>query len=119
MNYQQAKANAATNTLSLFFRRSQSVEEKLRAENTQILHRLYSSLSKISLSSLSLSGHNTGSQAKNLLPLYQVLICGTYILPMICQFGEELRRELAGNRPYQQACIADLRLQLSELKVEN
>ena len=88
IDYRQGKANAAADALSRFPQRSQSEEEELRAENTQILHRLQSSLTNASLSGLSLSGHNIGSQteAANLSPLHQVLICGTYVLPRLCQF---------------------------------
>ena len=119
IDYRQGKANAAADALSRFPQRSQSEEEELRAENTQILHRLQSSLTNASLSGLSLSGHTTGSQAENLSPLHKVLICGTYVLPRLCQFWEELRGELAGEGPYQQACIGGLRLRLPELQAED
>ena len=107
--------------MSRFPQRSQSEEEELRAENTQIFHRLQSSLTNASLSGLSLSGHNIGSQteASNLSPLHQVLICGTYVLPRLCQFWEKLRGELASEGPYQQASIGGLRLRLPELQAED
>ena len=72
IDYRQGKANAAADALSRFPQRSQSEEEELRVENTQILHWLQSSLTNASLSGLSLSGHNIGSQteAANLLPLH-------------------------------------------------
>ena len=40
IDYHQGKANAAADVLSHFPQRSQSEEEELRAEITQILHRL-------------------------------------------------------------------------------
>ena len=75
----------------------------------------------MSLSGLSLSGHNIGSQTKaaNLLPLHQVLIYGTYVLPRLYQFWEILHREIASKGPYQQASIRDLRFRLPELQVED
>ena len=121
IDYRQGKANAAADALSRFPQRSQSEEEELRAENTQILHRLQSSLTNASLSGLSLSGHNIGSQteAANLSPLHQVLICGIYVLPRLCQFWEILRGELDSKGPYQQASIGGLRLRLPELQAED
>ena len=101
IDYRQGKANAAADALSRFPQRSQSEEEELRTENTQILHRLQSLLTNASLSGLSLSGHSTGSQVKaaNLSPLHQVLICGTYVLPRLCQFWEKLCRKLLAKGP--------------------
>ena len=40
IDYRQGKANVAADALSRFPQRSQSEEEELRVENTQILHRL-------------------------------------------------------------------------------
>ena len=40
IDYRQGKANAAADALSRFSQRSQSEEEELQAENTQIFHRL-------------------------------------------------------------------------------
>ena len=84
--YRQGKANAAADALSYFPKRSQSKDEEIRAKNTQILHRLQSSLMNVSLSGLSLWGHITKSKAENLSPFYQVLIYGIYVLPQLCQF---------------------------------
>ena len=119
IDYRQGKANAAADALSQFPQQSQSEEEEFRAENTQILNRLQSSLTNASLSGLSLSGHTTGSQAENPSPLHKVLICSTYVLPQLCQFSEELRGDVVGEGPYQQACIGGLRLRLPELQAEN
>ena len=81
VDYRQGKANTAADVLLCFSQRSQSEEEELWAKNTQILYQLQSSLTNVSLSGLNLSDYNIGSQVENLLPLHQVLICGTYVLP--------------------------------------
>ena len=81
IDYRQGKANAAADTLFRFPQRSQAEEEMLQDENTQILHRLQTSLTRASLAGLSLSGHKTA-----LSPLHQVLICETHALPRLCQF---------------------------------
>ena len=72
IDYHQSKANRAADALSRFLQRSIDEEEKLQAENTQILHRLQSSFTRASLSGLSTSA--------KLLPLYWVLIYGTHVL---------------------------------------
>ncbi len=64
-------------TLSYFPQRSQAKEEILQDENTQILHRLQTSLTKASPVGLSLLGH----QIADLLPLYQILVYETHIIP--------------------------------------
>ena len=85
INYRQEKANSAADALSRFLQKSQSEEKELQSVNTQISHRLQSSLSNASLSSLSQSSQTTGSQveAANILPLYHFLICGTNVLPRL------------------------------------
>ena len=75
IDYHQGKANGAANVLSRFSQRNQAKEDKLRTENTRILHKLQSSLTNASLSSLSTSAE--------LLPLHQVLICGMHVLPQL------------------------------------
>ncbi len=64
-NYYQEKANATADTLFRFPKKSQAEEEILRDENTQILHRLQTLLTKDSLAGLSLSRYKT-----LLLPLH-------------------------------------------------
>ncbi len=66
IDYCQGKANTAVDALSHFPQRSQAKEETLRDKNTQILHRLQTSLTKASLARFSLLGHQTA----DLLPLY-------------------------------------------------
>ena len=114
IDYRQGKANGAADALSRFPQRSLDEEEKLRAENTQILHRLQSSLTRASLSGLSLSGLSLGSEP-DLSPLHRVLICGTYVLPQLRQFWETFQTELAAEEPYK-ASIGGMRLRLAELQ---
>ena len=109
IDYRQGKANGAADALSHFPQRSHDEEEKLRAENTQILHRLQTSLTNASLSGLSLNS------AIDLSPLHQVLICGTHVLPQLRQFWDTFQIELANENPYK-ASIGGMRLRLSELQ---
>ena len=90
INYCQGKANAAADALSRFPQRSQDEENELRAKNGRILHRLQNSLTNASLAGLSLSSSSS-------LPshLHQVLICGTYVLPQLQQFWQDLQKKLA------------------------
>ncbi len=90
----------------------------LRAENTQILHCLQSSLTKASLAGLSLTGLEA-KPANNLSPLHQVYICGTHVFSRLCQFWNELRGDLAIEVPNQQASIGCMRLRLLELQEED
>ena len=108
IDYRQGKANGAADALSRFPQRSLDEEEKLRVENSQILHRLQSSLTRASLSGLSLG-------SDDLSPLHRVLICGTHVLPHLRQFWETFRTELADEKPYK-ASIGGMRLRLAELQ---
>ncbi len=120
INYCQGKANAAADALSRFLQRSQAEEETLRAENSQILRRLQSLLTNASLAGLSLSGLVTAnSEATNLFPLHQVLICKTHVLLRLPRFWETLRGELTGEGPYQPASLRGMRLRLPELQAED
>ena len=92
IDYRQGKANGAADALSRYPQRSAEEEETLRTENVKILHRLQSSLSNASLSGLSTSAE--------LLTLHRVLICGTHVLPHLCQFWETFRAELGAESPY-------------------
>ncbi len=114
IDYRQGKANAVADALSRFPQRSRAEEETFQAENSQILHRLQSSLTNASLAGLSLSSHTVGT---NSFPLHQVFICRTYILLQLYQFWKELCRELASEVAYQ-ASVGDIRLQLPELRAE-
>ena len=73
IDYCQGKANGAVNALSQYPQRSAEEKMTLQAENVKILHRMQFFLTNTSLSSFSTSAE--------LLPLYQVLIRGTYVLP--------------------------------------
>ncbi len=60
IDYRQGKANGAADDLFRFPQKSQTKEDKLRAENTRIVHKLQSSLTNASLLGLaSLSGLKT------------------------------------------------------------
>ena len=107
IDYHQSKANGAADALFCFSLRNPKEKEKLRAENTQILHRLQTSLTNASLSGLSLSELNPAA-------LHQVLICGTHVLPQLRQFWNTFRVELANEGPYK-VSISSMRLRLKEL----
>ncbi len=84
IDYRQGKANAAADALSRSPQRSQAEKNTLRAENSQILHRLQALLTKASLAGLSLSSlaaNSSEASAASLSPLHQVLICRTCVLP--------------------------------------
>ena len=72
IDYRQGKANGAADALSRYPQRSAEEEETLRSENVKILHRLQSSLAKVSRPSTS-----------QLSPLHQILICGTTVFPQL------------------------------------
>ena len=112
IDYGQDKAKRTANTLSCFFQRSIKEEKKLQVKNTQIFHRLQISLTKASLLGLSI-----GSKA-NLSPLYQVFICGTYVLSQLCQFWETFWTKLANKNLYK-ASIGGMRLRLAKLQELN
>ena len=107
IDYCQAKVNEAADALSRFSQRNKDKEEKVRTENIQILHCLQYSLTNATLSGLSVSA--------NLLPLHQVLICGTHTLPQLRRFWNSLRTELTDEGPYS-ASIGSMRLRLQELQ---
>ena len=79
-----------------------------QAKKTQILHCLQSSLTNASI-----LGLNT--MVSNLLPLYQVLICGTYALPQLQCFWSMFQTEHVGKGFYK-AGIGNMRLRLQELQ---
>ena len=106
IDYRQGKANEAADALSRYPQRSAEEEEILRAENVKILHRLQSSLAKVS-----------GLSTSHLSPLHQIRICGTTVLPQLCKFWTSLRGEIAHDSPY--ANIGAMRLRLPELQDNN
>ena len=55
IDYYQGKANRVADALSRYLQQSAEGEKTLRAENVKILHRLQSSLTNASVSSLSIS----------------------------------------------------------------
>ena len=78
IDYRQGKANRAADALSRFSQRNKDDKEKLQTENTQIFHRLQSSLMSATLLGLSTSS--------SLSPLHQVFICKTHALLQLRQF---------------------------------
>ncbi len=107
IDYWQDKANGVADALFHYPKWSAEKEETLQAENTKILQRLQFSLARM-------SGLNVGKQQQVLSPLYQVLICGTVVLPQLYQLWDTLRTELAAECP-SIACIEDMRIRLLEL----
>ena len=103
IDFHQGKANRAANALSRYFQQSVVEEKTLWAENVKISHRLQSPLTNASLSSLCIS--------VELSLLYQVLICGTHVLPQLCQFWDTFWAELANEIPYKTR-IGGMRLRL-------
>ena len=87
IDYRQRKANAAADTLSRFSQRSQTEEKTLKDENSQIFYRLQASLIRTTIARLSFSSLDL---AMGLSPFHQILICGTYVLPQLCQFCTQL-----------------------------
>ena len=89
IDYRQGKANRATDALSRYSQQSAEEEETLHSENVKILHRLQSSLAKVS-----------GLSTSRLSPLHQILICGTTVFPRLNEFWDSLRAELNEEGPY-------------------
>ena len=105
IDYRQGKANAAADALSQVLQRNQDEKDELRAKNGKIIYHLQNSLTNASLANLSFS---TPSH------LHQVLICGTYVLPQLRHFWNDLRGELAFESPYK-VSIEGMRLRLQKL----
>ena len=76
-----------------------------------MLHCLQNLLTNTSLAELSFS-------YSLLSYLYQVFICGTYILPQLRYFWDGLQEELASKSPYKTS-IGGMRLRLQKLQEEN
>ncbi len=55
-----------------------------------------------------------GKKQQVLFPLYQVLICGTVVLPQLLQFWNTLQSKLAAESPYNTS-IRGMRMRLPEL----
>lgn len=71
----------AVDELSRFLEKNQDEEDELQAKNRQIFHYSQNLLTNTSLLKSSLSILDS-----ILMYLYQVLICGTYVLFQLCQF---------------------------------
>lgn len=100
IDYRRGKANGAADALSRFPQRSQGEEEALQVENTQILHRLQTSLTNASSSGFMTDFSPSGLSLSSLTLLHQVLIYGTHVLPQLRQLLTTLRIELADNGLY-------------------
>ena len=57
----------------------------------------------------------SGLSTSCLLPLYQILICGTTVLPQLCQFWDSLLTNIARDSPYI-TNIGGMKLRLFELQ---
>ena len=90
--------------MSRYPQRSAEEEETLRSENVKILHRLQSSLAKVS-----------GLSTSRLSPLHQILICETTIFPRLNEFWDTLQAELNEEGPYN-ASIGAICLRLQKLQ---
>ena len=110
IDYCQGKVNRAADALSLFSQRNKDKEEKLWAENTQILCCLQFPLTNAILSGL--------SALASLLPLHQVFICESHAFPQFRRFWNSLQTELTNEGPYL-ASIGSMRLRLQELQETN
>ena len=110
IDYCQGKANAAADALSKFFQRSQDKKDELQAENDRIFHHLQNFQTNASLARLNLSSSSSFSPY-----LYQVLICGTYVLPQLREFWTLFRSKLSGKSPYI-VSIGGMRLRLQKLQ---
>ena len=69
IDYYQGKANGATDALSQYSQQSVEEEDTFRSKNFKILYHLQSLLAKVS-----------GLSMSRLLPLHQILICGTTVI---------------------------------------
>ena len=113
IDHGQSNVNAAADTLSRFFQKSQNGEDKIRAENGQIFYCLQNSLINACLAGLiffSLSSLPTY--------LHQVFICGTYVLLELKEFWSIFRSELSSKGSYT-ASFGNMRLRLYKLQTKN
>ena len=106
------KLNWLHDALLRFSQKSPDEEEILRAENTQIFHRLQFLLPNASVSGI------FSTLFSSLTPFYQVLICGTHVPPQLRHFWDMLRTKLAPKSLYK-ASIDGMRLRLQELQEED
>ena len=100
IDYRQGKANGAADALFWYPKQSAEEEDTFRIENVKILHHLHSSLANVS-----------GLSTSRLLPLHQILICGTTVFPQLNKFWDILRAKLNKEGPYK-ASIGAIRLSL-------
>ena len=107
IDYRQGKANGAADALSRYPQRNAEEEATLRAENTKILHRLQSSLANVSGLSLDIPS-----------PLYQILVCGTAVLPQLRRLWDTFQSKIANEGLYN-VSIGAMRLRLPDLQSDD
>lgn len=108
INYHQNKVNEVGEVLSQFLYKSPEEKNISQAKNIMILHCLQSSLTNTSL-----FGLNFQLKA-SLLSIYQVYICGIYVLPQLCQFWDLFQDKLTNKKLYT-TNIGSMRLSLPKL----
>ena len=91
IDYHKGKANGAANALSQYPQQNTEEEDIFRAENIKILHRLQSSLARVSGLLVNLS---------QLSPFYQILKYRTTVLSQLNQFWNFFQSKLAFDSPY-------------------
>ena len=104
IDYRQGKANGAADTLLQYSQQNAKEEATFQAENTSILHRLQSSLANVFDLSLDV-----------IFSLYQILVCGTAVLPQLQRFWDSFRSKIAYEGPYN-ISIGAMRLSLPDLQ---
>ena len=114
IDYQQGKANRATDALSQYLQRNSEEKETFRAKNTKILHQLQSLLARVS--GLSVSRISIPEIKQQVLSsLHQIFICGTVVLPQLHQFWDSIWSKLADKSPYTTS-IGGMRMRLPKLQ---
>ena len=82
-----------------------------------ILHQLQFLLAQVSR--LNIVGMSVpGMKQQVLFPLHQVFICGTVVLPQLCQFWDTIQSKLAG-KDFYTASIGGMRMRLPKLQDDN
>ena len=104
IDYQHRKANVAADALFSFPYRSKDEEAALKAENSQILYRLQTSLTKASLVGLSFSSLEARPTNRLSSP-HQVLIFGSHVLPRFCSSGTNIWAILPTKGPTRLALV--------------
>ena len=107
IDYWQDKANRATDALLQYPQQNAKEKATFQAKNTKIMHRLQFFLANVSGLSLDVSS-----------PLYQILTCGTAVLPQLRQFWDSFQSKRAYKGLYN-VSIGAIRLRLPNLQSNN